>query len=133
MVTQVIIRNLLSIYFYYGQHYIELESSKWVQPLLIFQRLAVREHMKKGPTQKSDRFFKFLLQKRSLASKPFMPHFDINYIISKQGKKSYDFFPCYHCTPNRHIYMFIWLFYFIINNPLHPYKYFLSLQSQHRK
>jgi len=22
-----------------------------------------------------------------------MPHFDINYIISKQGKKSYDFFP----------------------------------------
>ena len=25
----------------------------------------------------------------------FMPHFDINYIISKQGKKSKDFFPCF--------------------------------------
>ena len=49
--------------------------------------------MKKGPTVKSDRFFNFKNQKRSLASKPFMPHFDINYIILKQGKKSKDFFP----------------------------------------
>ena len=24
-----------------------------------------------------------------------MPHFDINYIISKQGKESYDSFPCF--------------------------------------
>ena len=45
--------------------------------------------MKKGPTVKSDRIFKFLLKKRSLASKLFMPHFDINYIISKQGKESH--------------------------------------------
>ena len=45
--------------------------------------------MKKGPTVKSDRFFNIKNQKRSLASKPFMPHFDINYIISKQGKESH--------------------------------------------
>ena len=51
--------------------------------------------MKKGPTVKSDRFFNFKNQKRSLASKPFMPHFDINYIISKQGKESSDSFPCF--------------------------------------
>ena len=49
--------------------------------------------MKKGPTEKSDRFFKFIIEKRELATKPFMPHFDINYIISKQGKESKDFFP----------------------------------------
>ena len=36
------------------------------------------------------------IQKRSLATKPFMPHFDINYIISKQRKESKDFFPCFH-------------------------------------
>mgnify|MGYP003088266335 CR=1 FL=1 len=51
--------------------------------------------MKKGPTVKSDRFFNIKNQKRSLASKPFMLHFDINYIISKQGKESYDSFPCF--------------------------------------
>ena len=51
--------------------------------------------MKKGPTEKSDRFFKFIIEKRELATKPFMPHFDINYIISKQGKESYDSFPCF--------------------------------------
>ena len=51
--------------------------------------------MKKGPTEKSDRFFKFIIEKRELASKPFMPHFDINYIIFKQGKKSKDFFSCF--------------------------------------
>ena len=45
--------------------------------------------MKKGPTEKSDRFFNIKNQKRSLASKPFMPHFDINYIISNEGKKSH--------------------------------------------
>ena len=32
-------------------------------------------------------------EKRELATKPFMPHFDINYIISKQGKESKDSFP----------------------------------------
>ena len=41
--------------------------------------------MKKGPTVKSDRFFNIKNQKRSLASKPFMPHFDINYIIIRTG------------------------------------------------
>ena len=51
--------------------------------------------MKKGPTEKSDRFFKFIIEKRELATKPFMPHFDINYIISKQGKESKDSFPCF--------------------------------------
>ena len=45
--------------------------------------------MKKGPTVKSDRFFNIKNQKRSLASKPFMPHFDINYIIFNEGKKSH--------------------------------------------
>jgi len=55
----------------------------------------MRDYMKKGPTVKSDRFFNIKNQKRSLASKPFMPHFDINYIISKQGKKSNGFFPCF--------------------------------------
>ncbi len=54
------------------------------------------ERMKKGPTVKSARFFKYIFEKRELASKPFMPHFDINYIISKQGKKSKDFFPCFN-------------------------------------
>ena len=39
IVTYVTIRNLLSIYFYYSQHYIELEASKWVQPLLINSRI----------------------------------------------------------------------------------------------
>ncbi len=39
LVTYVTIRNLLSIYFYYCQHYIELEASKWVQPLLINSRI----------------------------------------------------------------------------------------------
>ena len=52
--------------------------------------------MKKGPTKKSDRFFKFIIEKRELATKPFMPHFDINYIISKHGKESNNFFPCFH-------------------------------------
>ena len=33
-----------------------------------------------------------------------MPHFDINYIISKQGKESKYSFPCYHSIPIRHIY-----------------------------
>ena len=51
------------------------------------------EGMKKGPTVESDRFFNFIFEKRELATKPFMPHFDINYIISKQGKESKDFFP----------------------------------------
>ena len=51
--------------------------------------------MKKGPTVKSDRFFNFIFEKRELATKPFMPHFDINYIISKQGKESKDSFPCF--------------------------------------
>ena len=32
-------------------------------------------------------------EKRELATKPFMPRFDINYIISKQGKESKDSFP----------------------------------------
>ena len=41
--------------------------------------------MKKGPTVKSDRFFNIKNQKRSLASKPFIPHFDINYIIIRTG------------------------------------------------
>ena len=45
--------------------------------------------MKKGPTEKSDRFFNLKHWKRSLASKPFMPHFDINYIIFNEGKKSH--------------------------------------------
>ena len=45
--------------------------------------------MKKGPTEKSDRFFKFIIEKRELATKPFMPHFDINYIIFNEGKKSH--------------------------------------------
>ena len=41
--------------------------------------------MKKGPTVKSDRFFNIINQKRSLASKPFINHFDINYIIIRTG------------------------------------------------
>ena len=41
--------------------------------------------MKKGPTVKSDRFFNIKNQKRSLASKPFINHFDINYIIIRTG------------------------------------------------
>ena len=35
-------------------------------------------------------------QKRSLASKPFMPHFDINYIISKHGRELDNSLPCFH-------------------------------------
>ena len=52
--------------------------------------------MKKGPTVKSDRFFNIKNQKRSLASKPFMPHFDINYIISKHGRELDNSLPCFH-------------------------------------
>ena len=51
--------------------------------------------MKKGPTEKSDRFFKFIIEKRELATKPFMPHFDINYIISKHGRELNNFLPCF--------------------------------------
>ena len=49
--------------------------------------------MKKGPTEKSDRFFKYFFEKRELATKPFMPHFDINYIISKHGRELHNFLP----------------------------------------
>ena len=52
--------------------------------------------MKKGPTVKSDRFFNIKNQKRSLAPKPFMPHFDINYIISKHGRELDNSLPCFH-------------------------------------
>jgi|GEM_PF-2737168 len=52
--------------------------------------------MKKGPTVKSDRFFNIKNQKRSLASKPFMPHFDINYIISKHRRELNNSLPCFH-------------------------------------
>ena len=52
--------------------------------------------MKKRPDMMSDRYFKYIFEKRELASKPFIPHFDINYIISKQGKKSKDFFPYFN-------------------------------------
>ena len=45
--------------------------------------------LKKGPTEKSDRFFKYFFEKRELATKPFMPHFNINYIIFNEGKKSH--------------------------------------------
>ena len=46
--------------------------------------------------RESDRFFNFKNQKRSLASKPFMPHFDINYIISKHGRELDNSLPCFH-------------------------------------
>ena len=52
--------------------------------------------MKKGPTEKSDRFFKYFFEKRELATKPFMPHFDINYIISKRGRELDNSLPCFH-------------------------------------
>ena len=56
--------------------------------------------MKKGPTLRVDRFFKFIIEKRELATKPFMPHFDINYIISKHGRELNNFLPCFVYKPS---------------------------------
>ena len=59
IVTYVTIRNLLSIYFYYSQHYIELEASKWVQPLLINSRIGGERTHEKRPDIEVRPFLQF--------------------------------------------------------------------------
>ena len=59
LVTYVTIRNLLSIYFYYCQHYIELEASKWGQPLLINSRIGGEWTHEKRPDIEVRPFLQF--------------------------------------------------------------------------